>query len=176
MEKALGKDGAEVVSKFVHGGGGYFGVCAGAFLAAADGYNGNDPSKKIIAAEASWIDGVGSMQVKTTKKAAEVIGEEFANKTIDLFWANGAILKPISTAKNHILNYSIPDCEVLGTTVSITLEGKEKSLEGIQHNAAILSGNFGAGRVVIFGPHPEASGMRFKACISNAVLWCGKKR
>lgn len=58
VDKSLGKDGAIQVNKFVNNGGGFVGVCAGAFLAAASGYNGADEAQKMLSVETSWTPGM----------------------------------------------------------------------------------------------------------------------
>jgi hypothetical protein len=176
VDRSLGIDGAAAMNKFVYNGGGYFGVCAGAFIAAADGYDEHDEAKRILPVTASWIPGIGCMKIKTSEKAGTVFGDEFTNTFMEVFWANGPIFQRITGAKNSILGVDLTKCDVLATTHSITHDDKETSLVNKRHNIAALSGVFGSGRIVIFGPHPEASGLRFKSCIVNSIMWCGKKR
>jgi hypothetical protein len=51
------------LAKWIRAGGGYVGICAGAFLAAADGYAGADPSTPLLGAAGSWRPGVGTAKV-----------------------------------------------------------------------------------------------------------------
>ena len=64
VHKHLTEAGAKAVAKFVHRGGGYVGVCAGAFLATGRGYGGAESGWQLIA-KTSWCE-LGKAEVKFT--------------------------------------------------------------------------------------------------------------
>ena len=55
------------VAQFVHSGHGYFGVCAGAFLAGAEAYSGAEPSYKMLGAKLGYLPGQGEAKVISCK-------------------------------------------------------------------------------------------------------------
>lgn len=179
VEKALGTDGAKLVNQFVFNGGGYFGVCAGAFLATGEGYSGGDASKKMLAVETGYLQGVGSVQIKFGNVAGDILGKEFANTTQEIFWANGPLFRCLekSKEKNKLLDKALSQCTVLGEFESVKFkeEGMVKSLTSHPQRAAAISSSFGKGRILVLGSHPEASGISFKPFVLNAIKWCANK-
>ena len=54
QQEALGQDGLMKLQKFVHGGGSYLGVCAGALLAAQEGFASCIEGAGMIGADSAW--------------------------------------------------------------------------------------------------------------------------
>eukprot|EP01012_Entosiphon_sulcatum_P003643 TRINITY_DN11227_c0_g1_i1.p1 TRINITY_DN11227_c0_g1~~TRINITY_DN11227_c0_g1_i1.p1 ORF type:complete len:682 (+),score=110.83 TRINITY_DN11227_c0_g1_i1:27-2072(+) len=154
------------VSKFVHSGGGFVGVCAGAFLAAADGFDGAVSGSVLIGAEARMVAGRGGAAVRLTSKGCEVLGG--TTQELSMFFSNGPLLTP-AVRHNRLYDSFLPQAQVLASyervvTTTCKLETPEA--------AAIVASNFGEGRVIIFGPHPEVSGGGvFNSMVRNAVFW-----
>jgi len=104
------------------------------------------------------------------------LGEQFSeNKTVDMHFANGPLFCSAKNERNQLLKMNLPECTVLGTYQSIkTDKSAKRGTPWTTHNAAVVAGTFGNGRIVVFGPHPEASGAAVRACIKPAVLWCSQ--
>lgn len=142
---ALEEAGREQVRKFVAGGGGYVGICAGAYLASAD-YNW---SLHILDAKvidrAHWARGTGEVEVALTESGREALGAK-ADREAILYW-QGPLLAPAGKDE-------IPDYETLGTfATEIAKNGAPKGV--MCGTTAIARGAFGGGRVFCFSPHPE---------------------
>jgi len=70
------------------------------------------------------------------------------------------------------LEKKLEDCTILGIYQKVITDKTQKDSFDDGFSAAIVAGNFGKGHVVVFGPHPEASGPKFQNSIKYAVRWC----
>jgi len=143
--RELGEAGRARVVEFVRGGGGYFGVCAGAYLAASN----YDWSLGILDANvidrAHWARGRGSVDLRFTKAGRAAVAPGRAAGEVR--YVNGPLYAPAG-------DDSVPDYEVWATYESeINTNGAP---EGIMLGTpALVIGAFGAGHVVTSSPHPE---------------------
>lgn len=142
--RALGKDGRVRVRRFVNGGGGYVGICAGAYLAA----NNYSWSLRILDANvidrAHWARGRGTVGLRWTPAAKPVLGNPKVDKVL---YANGPIYAAAGDAE-------LPDFDVLATyRDEINTNGAPVGV--MRGTPAIVFARFGAGRVVCSSPHPE---------------------
>lgn len=142
--KSLGDSGREQVRNFVRNGGGYVGICAGAYLAC----NGFDWGVGVLNAKtisSKWQRGKGTVKAELLPTT-----DLFTNKTaktFDVLYANGPIIQP-NTSSN------IPPYETIAAFR--TELAKNDTPKGIMINApAMARGTYGQGRVVISSPHPE---------------------
>ncbi|QDU83077.1 Succinylglutamate desuccinylase / Aspartoacylase family protein [Planctomycetes bacterium Pla163] len=144
---SIGADGRDAVRAFVEGGGGYVGICAGAYLAA----NNYSWSLGILDADVvdreHWARGEGNVDVELTSRGASTLEAE--SRDLVLRYANGPIFAPARDP-------NLPDYRVLawfrGEVEKAGVPG------GVMPNTpAIVSGRFGTGRVVCSSPHPEQS-------------------
>jgi putative intracellular protease/amidase len=139
----IGLLGREQVRRFVEAGGGYVGICAGAYLA-CDGFlwgikvlDAKTPSPK-------WERGGAELKIESTADGQTVMG---LPQETTVKYHNGPLLVPAN-------NPAIPDFEPL--TFFRTEVAKNGSPAGIMVNSpAIVRGQFGAGRVIVCSPHPE---------------------
>ncbi|MET0262060.1 MAG: BPL-N domain-containing protein, partial [Rariglobus sp.] len=86
----IGDEGLAEVRKFVDNGGGYLGICAGAYLAADYTWG-----LKIINARTvsqKWMRGTAYLDLETDPSAAAIVGD--VKGTFKCRYANGPILKP----------------------------------------------------------------------------------
>lgn len=147
QSKSLGEEGREAIQRFVDGGGGYVGICAGAYLASAE----YDWSLHLINTRVldrkHWARGSGLVTLSLAPAAAEVLGVE--GDRAEVQYAQGPLLaaaidpelppyRPIALFETEIAKKGAPEGVMVGTT-------------------AIATGDFGAGRVLCFSPHPEKS-------------------
>ncbi|MEX2213901.1 MAG: succinylglutamate desuccinylase/aspartoacylase family protein [Phycisphaeraceae bacterium] len=146
--KSLGEDGRKQVSDYVNGGGGYVGICAGAYLATT----GYEWSLKIVDARTlhkgkEWLRGRGEVQMKITVEGRAILGD--VTGVLPVIYANGPIVGPAMLD-------AIPDFKPLATfETELAENGTPKGL--MVHTPAILAGEFGKGRAVAISPHPEQS-------------------
>ncbi len=143
--KALTSMGRKHVCRFVSEGGGYVGICAGAYLAAAN-YSW---SLKILDANvidrAHWARGRGQVPVEIPLFSP--LRGNGDQRLVKILYANGPIYEPAERE-------DIPDFDVLATYEGEVV--KKGVPSGVMPGtAAVVRGAFGAGRVVCCGPHPE---------------------
>jgi len=158
--KALDVAGREQVRSFVEAGGGFLGICAGAYLASAD----YDWSLHLLDAKVldrkHWARGSGNVEVSLTAAGSKLLGAESDRATI-LYW-QGPLLAPAGKP-------DIPDYEVLGTFA--TEIAKNGAPSGVMvGTTAIARGSYGKGRVFCFSPHPERSD-GVQKFVRRAILW-----
>jgi putative intracellular protease/amidase len=161
--KALGEEGRERVRQFVREGGGYIGVCAGAYLASAEYPWGLKLLDARVVDDEHWARGVGKVKLSVPKQgqAALNAGEEVTA----IHYENGPLLGPAKRG-------DIPDFESLATFKTEIRENDAP--EGVMKGTtAIARGEFGAGRVVCFSPHPEKT-RGCEAFVTEAVRWAAK--
>jgi len=153
---ALGSRGRTAIRQFVGGGGGYVGICGGAFLATS----GYDWSLALVNARTltgtrnvhgSEIPlaarGTGMVGIELTDIGAELFPE--VRKTVNVRYSSGPIFLSGHRA-------DLPDF------ASIALFRTEISAHECQRGTmintpAIIASMYGRGRVLLFSPHPEAT-------------------
>ena len=139
----LGEAGRKKVQEFLREGGGFIGICAGAYLASAD----YDWSLDILDAKVidrkHWARGTGTVAIGLSKEGFLKLDQE----ELKIYYGQGPLLAPannpdiedyhaVATFKTEIAKNGAPKGVMIGTT-------------------AIAQGKFGNGRVVCFSPHPE---------------------
>jgi len=127
---ALGEEGFEQIREFVAGGGGYVGICAGAYIAARKVEVPGRPP------------GLGIIEIENDRKAGQGL------RTITIIQPEHPVVKGY-TEEVSIWYQNGPMIEA-GKGVEV-LAVYEKG------SAAIVCSTYGEGRVVIFSPHPEGS-------------------
>ena len=142
---ALQSSGRNAVREFVREGGGYVGICAGAYLAS----NNYDVSLHILDADvidrSHWARGRGSVPIEFTTKARSKLGMSISRHSI--FYANGPIYAPSGDPE-------LPDFQVLARYRGEVI--KEGVPGGVMPDTpAIVLSDFGKGRIVCSSPHPE---------------------
>jgi predicted deacylase len=167
---ALGEEGREAVKEFVESGGGYMGICAGAFLATAK----YDWSLALVNAKtftgkrhipgvgekSMWFRGSGNVKMELTEDGKAVLGD--LGGPVEIRYANGPILSPAGVEE---LPPYVP-LAVFRSEIS-----KYEPQEGTMiHTPAIVAAPFGEGRVMAVSPHPEAvEGLEL--LVQRAVSW-----
>jgi len=137
--------GHKAVREFVKNGGGYMGICGGAYLATSK----YDWGLKIIDARAidtrHWKRGKGSVKIELTKLGQKILGPP--RPEIDVPYANGPLLGPYNRK-------DLDDYEVLANFRGEINENNAP--KGVMMNSpAMITGQFGTGKVILFSPHPE---------------------
>jgi predicted deacylase len=171
---ALTKEGCRMVRRFVESGGGYVGICAGAFLATAK----YDWSLGLVNArtftgrqyvpgegeKSMWFHGTGTVQMELTAPGREILGD--VPGIVELRYANGPIFSPAGRE-------DLP--EYVPLAFFRTEIAKYEPQKGTMVDTpAIIASAFGRGRVVAISPHPEASA-QLESLVRRAVAWAAGK-
>jgi hypothetical protein len=159
----IGLLGREQVRRFVQSGGGYIGICAGAYLA-CDGFRWGVKVLDAKTPSPKWERGIATLKIEATAIGREVLGyptEQFA-----VTYHNGPLLVPAGSPE-------IADFEAL--TYFRTEVAKNGSPGGIMVNSpAMVRGICGKGRVLVSSPHPEQTA-GLEAFAEKAVRWVAAK-
>ncbi len=162
--KGLGDGGRDAVREFVEAGGGYLGICAGAFLV-MEKY---DWGLQILDARKRDPDhtytGSGIVKAELTERGREILGGEPG--LLDTKYSGGPILWPAD-------DDDIPDFEPL--FIFRTERPKKGVPKGLMIGSpAIVAAPFGGGRVVAFSPHCERHPGP-QDLFWNAIRWAAKR-
>jgi len=147
----IGPDGITYVKDFVNSGGGYVGICAGAFLGS---YNTGSATSGLNLLQVAWSrhklfkDGEdlrGDIVLTLNDCASRwyIKDEEFKDE-VECHYHNGAIFPP----------YGLPKGVTILATIKEGTGGKSKAAK-MRRKATIISGKYGQGNVILCGPHPE---------------------
>jgi len=162
MFSRLGHEGQRAVKDYVNKGGGYLGICAGAWLATRR-YLGIANIEGI----APWYVGAGGLEVAMGEEATNVFASALyqapARRTIEMH--NGPMwsFQPPDRAR--------PAFHVLA---SYTGRGGTNKTGGefFKGKPAIVTDAYGQGRVILFSPHPELVSTNGNGnMIPEAVHW-----
>lgn len=156
--RALGDEGKAAVTAFVAGGGGYVGVCAGAYLAC----QGSDEFHKLrLVATRNltgdfWQRGIAGLEVKAEGRAP-----------FKLFYANGPIFTP---APSEGLAPYVSLASYVGEIYNMSRGTGPGEMPG---TPAIIASAYGAGRVLLFSPNPVlgGAGVVQEALMLDGLRW-----
>lgn len=160
--RTLKEQGRANVKKFVENGGGYMGICAGAYLA-CDGF---DWAVGVLGARTvspKWQRGQGTVEIELTHEGQKLLGQ--TNKIFAVKYENG----PIITHNSGLL----PNYKPLA--IYRTEKAENGSPVGVMVNSpAIVTSTCGKGRVIVISPHPEQS-PGSESMIPAAIKWLAHK-
>ncbi len=159
--EAIGEAGRNNVREYVRGGGGYVGICAGAYLACSN-FKWGLGILNASTVSSKWLRGQGFMDLEVTDEGRKLLGD--VKGTFKVRYNNGPIIKPAE--RTDVPAY---------TTVSLFRSeiAKFGSPEGVMVNSpAHALATFGRGRVFISSPHPENT-PGLEHLIPRGVLWAG---
>jgi predicted deacylase len=157
--EALEEPGRAEVERFVGTGGGYIGICAGAYLATS----GYPWSLHIINARTlspKWERGRATLKMELTHAGAELLGEGETNLAV--LYHNGPVVGPAEVS-------TLPPYEPLAFFRTEVAE--HDTPKGIMVNSpAIFAGHFKQGKVICISPHPEQTeGLEY--IVPHALEW-----
>ncbi len=157
--KAIGEAGRAAVRKFVAEGGGYIGVCAGAYLATA-GYEWGIGLVNARTVSPKWKRGRGYLDLELSDEGRALFGE--VKDVFQCRYANGPIIKPAGRE-------DLPPYAVLAWFR--TEVAQNGTPVGVQINSpAIISAPYGQGRVMTLSPHSENT-PGLENMLAHAFLW-----
>jgi glutamine amidotransferase-like uncharacterized protein len=167
----LGQMGQSKIRGFVQSGGGYVGICGGAFLAAS----GSDSSLGLIDAtpltgsiacgqkgEQSMADrGVGTVKIEFSGVADEIFSENRSSESVN-YNAGPIFCRGVGGR--------MPGFVVLARFRSEIYEC-EAQRGTMLNRPAIIAAKFGKGSVLLFSPHPELS-PQLEHLVIDAIHGC----
>ncbi len=165
--KALGEKGRTAVRQYVQSGGGYLGVCAGAYLATNDYEWSLDLIDAKVVDKKHWARGTGKVSLRLSPKGSELMRHD--SRELAIHYGQGPLI-----ARREWDDPEVPDYESLAIFSSEIAEKGAPS--GVMvGTSAVVRGEFGTGRVFCFSPHPELTeGLHH--LIPIAVEWLASPR
>ncbi len=162
--KALGKEGREKVRKFVAQGGGFVGICAGAYLATCDyDWSLNILDAKVIDRQ-HWNRGFGTFKLGLSTRGREFFQQD--RKRLSIYYHQGPLLAPAE-------NPDIADFDCLAKFE--TEIAKNGAPAGVMTGCtAIAMSAYERGRVICFSPHPERTPGE-EQLLLQGILWAAAK-
>ncbi len=154
---ALGEEGRRAVKDFIRSGGGYMGICAGAFLASAQydwslGFVNTrtlhgDREMPGIGIRSMADRGPGSVQIELTPEGRSLFGGR--SGPLDISFSGGPIFP-------GPMRDDLPRCIPLAH-YSTELANSTPQRGTMIGTPAIFATTFGLGRVISISPHPETT-------------------
>ncbi|MGV3660922.1 MAG: BPL-N domain-containing protein [Prosthecobacter sp.] len=159
QSKGIGEAGVKNVREFVKNGGGYVGICAGAYLACSN-FSWGLGILNAGTVSSKWRRGQGIVDVEMTGSSPEILGD--VKGVFKVRYNNGPILKP-------------GDRTDIPAYTPLVLFRTEMALNdtpvGVMVNSpAQAVSTFGKGRVFVSSPHPEGT-PGLENLIPRGVFW-----
>jgi glutamine amidotransferase-like uncharacterized protein len=159
----LGVEGREKVKKFVEGGGGFIGICAGAYLASAQyPWSLGLLDAQVVDTE-HWARGTGEVKLKITREGKDAL--ETDEELCPIYYGQGPLLAP--AGKDDINDYEL----LASYETEIAKKGAPTGV--MKGTTAIARAKYGKGRVQCFSPHPEKT-PGLEPFVQAAVRWVAK--
>jgi hypothetical protein len=160
--KQLEDSGRDSIREFVKRGGGYLGVCAGAYLSTSFyDWSLNILNAMVIDRE-HWARGSGDVVLKFTSEGKQFFGLE--TDTVVVQYNQGPLLSP------YIMDDILPYKEL---ATFITEIAENDAPQGVMiGTTAIAQGVYGSGRVISISPHFEKREEQ-RIFIEKCVKWLG---
>ncbi|MCC6352369.1 MAG: biofilm PGA synthesis protein PgaB [Verrucomicrobiae bacterium] len=162
--EAIGEVGREEVRRFVREGGGYVGICAGAYLACA-GFSWGVGVLDAKTVSPKWRRGKGTVKIEVTPSASSITG--LAPGEREIRYANGPIIVGLGRV-------DIPDFEPLAVFRSELAENGSP-VGAMLGSPAMACGRYGRGRVFISSPHPEQT-VGMEKLVECVIRWVASGR
>ena len=157
--EAIGEAGRNNVREFIRGGGGYVGVCAGAYLACSN-FKWGLGILNASTVSSKWQRGKAFLDSEVTEAGRQMLGD--VRGTFKVRYGNGPVIKPAErTDIPAYTTISVFKSEIAenGTPVGVMVD-----------SPAQAQATFGKGRVFISSPHPENT-PGLEHLIPRGVLW-----
>jgi glutamine amidotransferase-like uncharacterized protein len=159
----LGDEGREKIRAFVKDGGGYIGVCAGAYLATND----YDWSLHILNAKVidrqHWARGLADLELSFPSAGKELFAQKADRLT--LRYHQGPLLAP--AGKDGLPPYQ----ELARFEAEVAKNGAPMGV--MIGTTAIAAADFGKGRVLCFSPHPELT-KDMESMVHRGLEWAAR--
>jgi type 1 glutamine amidotransferase len=164
QSKGIGKAGVKNVREFVHSGGGYVGICAGAYLACSN-FSWGLGILNAGTVPGNWRRGNAILELQLTDAGKPLLGD--VNEAFKVRYHNGPILKPWT--RQDLLPYTplaLFRTEVAnnGAPVGVQIQSPAQAI-----------GAYGKGRVFVSSPHPEST-PGLENLIPRAIFWAAAQQ
>jgi glutamine amidotransferase-like uncharacterized protein len=162
----LDEAGREQLLTFIRNGGGYMGICAGAYMATCR----NETYLKAVRTyhHQPWTTGRGQVVIELTETGQEIFGAD--DSPITVRYGNGPLF---FHEDGDVPDVDLPDFEVLAHfTRGVEKDGERQAF--MEGTPAILSAPFGDGRFLLISPHPE-SDPALDGLLARGLLWAAGK-
>ena len=165
QSKGIGEAGLKNVREFVGNGGGYVGICAGAYLACSN-FSWGLGILNAGTVSSKWRRGQAMLDLEMTEAGKPLLGD--VPGLFKVRYNNGPILKPWT--RTDLPAYT--PLSLFRTEIA-----KYDSPVGVQVNSAAQAiSTFGKGRVFVSSPHPEGT-PGLENLIPRGVFWAaGEKK
>ena len=163
---ALGEQGRLAVREYVNQGGGYLGVCGGAYLATNDySWSLNLVDAKVVD-KRHWARGNGTVTLHLSSEGSKFLRHD--KREMAIHYAQGPLL-----ARREWDDRDVPNYDSLA--IYATEIAKNGAPRGVMaRTSAVVRCEFGDGRVFCFSPHPELTdGLHH--LIPLSVQWLARK-
>lgn len=161
--KAIGEKGRDKVREYVKNGGGYVGICAGAYLACAN-FDWGLGLLNAGTVSSKWMRGSGYVEMEVAHDGRPILGE--VEGRFKVRYNNGPIIKPAARAdlpSYRTLAFFRTEVANNGTPAGVMVD-----------SPAQAAGSYGKGRVFISSPHPENT-PGLEHMIPRGILWAAGK-
>ena len=156
---ALGAKGRAKVRAMLDRGGGYVGICAGAYLA-AEGFSWGVKVLDAKTVSPKWRRGRAVLKIELTDAGRKLLGDRTG--PLDCKYNCGPVFKPAGSD-------ALPDYQALALfRTEVADNGTPAGV--MTGSPAILAGRFGRGRVICISPHPEQT-PGLEPLVRRAVDW-----
>lgn len=157
----LDEEGREMLRKYIASGGGYVGVCAGAYFAGS----GLDDYLHAIDLRHSqpWRRGRDMVEIELTSEGKALFGDE--KTVLETRYNNGPVFLPVDQEDGGDSNFV-----TLATFKTPSTDSKGVVREEMVGQAAVGSLTYGDGRVLIISPHPESHTEHYDF-VARAIRW-----
>jgi glutamine amidotransferase-like uncharacterized protein/uncharacterized lipoprotein YddW (UPF0748 family) len=167
VANALNKKGLENIERFVADGGGYIGICAGAYLPVKGYWNNLTTKLQLVNAQVvdveHWNRGSGKVELKIVNPHPIFEGIE---DTLSLNYYSGPVIKPS--------NLSLANYKELAIFKTDIHENGVKPGNMI-NKTAVLEAAYKDGLIILFSPHPELTPGKEKM-LTKAMLYVSKRK
>lgn len=161
---SIGEAGRAAVRRFVEKGGGYLGICAGAYLA-CKGFSWGIGILDARTVSDKWVRGRARLELELSPAGREVFGEVTSKFFCN--YHNGPVIKPLGDAQ-------LADYEVLAW-FRTEANGKDSPRGVMVNSPAVVRSTYHRGRLVTISPHPEGTA-GLENFIPRAIAWLAAPR
>jgi len=152
--------GRDAIRDFVKNGGGYLGICAGAYLASSAKTSDLGIMNARVVDSEHWARGRGDVELGFTPTGQQEIGEQKPKVTV--MYHQGPLLAP--AGRKDLPAYT----EVAKFNTEVAEKGAPHGV--MQGTTALASSIYGKGRVFVISPHPEQTPGQ-EGIVRSALLW-----
>jgi len=162
--KGLGEKGRARIQEFVRKGGGYLGICAGAYLATCDYPWALHILNARVLDKEHWNRGNAEVEIALSQRGREVLGAP--HEMVAIHYAQGPLMAPAH-------HKGLPDYETLATfRTQVAKNGASRDV--MPGATAVAASEFGKGRVLCFSPHPEETEGLHKLLL-RGIAWAAAR-